>query len=167
MPGMCFYDAELLRLRPQTDGDAAARQVEINRALELGRRQTATLFELRAALDDFKLRGNAASDAVADAANRSTANGAWPELAQAKAALSCRNESVGAELPRRRRHRRLVRVRAGARDEARSPRDVVLTSTPSSVRARGYNWYKERRDIELADHSRLGGKPGRATKGNR
>jgi predicted ATPase len=36
--GMCFYDAELLRLRAQTDGDAAARQAEINRALELGRR---------------------------------------------------------------------------------------------------------------------------------
>jgi hypothetical protein len=86
--GMCFYDAELLRLRAQTDSDAAARQAEINRALELGRRQTATLFELRAVLDDFKLRGNAASDAVAGAANRIRANGAWPELARAKAALS-------------------------------------------------------------------------------
>ena len=58
---MRFYDAELLRLRAQTHDDAAARQAEINGALELARRQTATLFELRAALDDFELRGKAAT----------------------------------------------------------------------------------------------------------
>ena len=92
--GMHFYDAELLRLRAQTLDDPAARQADINRALELGRRQTATLFELRAALDDFKLRGNAAADAVAAAANRIPANGAWPELAEAKTALSERSQRI-------------------------------------------------------------------------
>jgi class 3 adenylate cyclase/tetratricopeptide (TPR) repeat protein len=84
--GMCFYDAELLRLRAQTNDDQAARQAEINAALELARRQGAILFELRAALDDFELGGDTA--AVADAANRIPAINAWPELARAQAALS-------------------------------------------------------------------------------
>jgi hypothetical protein len=46
------------------------------------------LFELRAALDDFELRGKAATAAVRDAANRIPADSAWPELAKAKAALT-------------------------------------------------------------------------------
>jgi predicted ATPase len=87
--GMSFYDAELLRLRAQTHDDQAARQADINAALELARRQGATLFELRAALDDFELHSSkTASAAVADAANRIPSNNAWPELAQAQAALS-------------------------------------------------------------------------------
>ena len=86
--GMCFYDAELLRLRAQTHDEPAARLADINAALELARRQGATLFELRAALDDFEVRGASASAAVADAGNRIPANNAWPELARAKAALS-------------------------------------------------------------------------------
>jgi hypothetical protein len=86
--GMCFYDAELLRLRAQTHDDPVARQADINAAFKLARRQTATLFELRAALDDFDLRGESASAAVADAANRIPANNDWPELERAKAALS-------------------------------------------------------------------------------
>jgi hypothetical protein len=86
--GMCFYDAELLRLRAQTHDNPAARQAEINGALELARRRTATLFELRAALDDLELRGETASAAVADAINRIPVNNAWPELARARAALS-------------------------------------------------------------------------------
>jgi hypothetical protein len=77
-----------LRLRAQTHDEPAARQADINAALELARRQGATLFELRAALDDFELRGESASAAVADAANRIPANNAWPELVRAKAALS-------------------------------------------------------------------------------
>jgi hypothetical protein len=85
--GMHFYDAELLRLRAQTHDEPAARQADINAALELARRQGATLFELRAALDDFELRGESASAAIADAANRIPANSAWPELARAKTAL--------------------------------------------------------------------------------
>ena len=86
--GMCFYDAELLRLRAQTHEDPAARRADITAALALARRQGATLFELRAALDDFELRGEPASVAVADAANRIPANNAWPEQARAEAALS-------------------------------------------------------------------------------
>ena len=56
--GMCFYDAELLRLRARTHIDPGARRADIAAALDLARRQGATLFELRAALDDFDLRGD-------------------------------------------------------------------------------------------------------------
>jgi class 3 adenylate cyclase len=92
--GMCFYDAELLRLRAQTRDDAAARQADINAALELAGRQGATLFELRAALDDFELRGEPASAGVADAADRIPADNAWPELGRARVALSERSQRI-------------------------------------------------------------------------
>jgi class 3 adenylate cyclase len=83
--GMCFYDAELLRLRAHTRTDA--RQADIAAALDLARRQGATLFETRAALDDFELRGEPARAALADAAGRIPANSRLPELARARAIL--------------------------------------------------------------------------------
>jgi hypothetical protein len=86
--GMCFYDAELLRLRAETQVDPDVREAEISAALQLARSQTATLFELRTALDDFELRGEVAADTVAAAANRIPANSACPELERARAALS-------------------------------------------------------------------------------
>ena len=49
---MCFYDAELLRLRAHTHADPDARQAA---ALDLARSRGATLFELRAAR--FAARG--------------------------------------------------------------------------------------------------------------
>ena len=85
--GMHFYDAELLRLRAHTHADPDARQADIAAALELARRQGATLFELRAALDDFELRGEPARGALADVASRMPTNSAWPELARGQAAL--------------------------------------------------------------------------------
>jgi hypothetical protein len=85
---MCFYDAELLRLRAPTHADPDARQADIGAALELARSQGATLFELRAALDDYDLRGQPARAALIDAASRIPANNAWPELARAQASLS-------------------------------------------------------------------------------
>jgi class 3 adenylate cyclase len=92
--GMCFYDAELLRLRAQTHDEPAQRQSDVNAALVLARRQGATLFELRAALDDFELRGEPASAAVADVAKHIPAHDAWPELAQAQAALSEQSQRI-------------------------------------------------------------------------
>jgi len=92
--GMCFYDAELLRLRGQTHADPAARQADITAALELARRQGATLFELRAALDDFELRGEPAAAAIAQAAKSIPANYAWPELVRAKAALAEQSQRI-------------------------------------------------------------------------
>ncbi len=92
--GMCFYDAELLRLRAHTHKDPAARQADITAALQLSRRQGAPLVELRAALDDFELRGEAAAAALADAANRIPANSPWPELERAEAALSEQSQRI-------------------------------------------------------------------------
>jgi predicted ATPase len=86
--GMHFYDAELLRLRAHTHTDPDVRQADIGAALELARRQGATLFELRAALDDFELRGKPARTALADAVGRLPAGSAFPELARARASLS-------------------------------------------------------------------------------
>ena len=53
-------------------------------ALELARRQGATFFELRAAVDDFDLRGE---PALVDAASRIPTDSRPPELARARAAL--------------------------------------------------------------------------------
>jgi class 3 adenylate cyclase/tetratricopeptide (TPR) repeat protein len=86
--GMCFYDAELLRLRAHTQTDPDARRADVGAAVELARRQGATLFELRAALDDYELRGQPARAALIDVAGRIPANNAWPELARAQASLS-------------------------------------------------------------------------------
>jgi tetratricopeptide (TPR) repeat protein len=86
--GMCFYDAELLRVRAQTHDHLAARQADINAALELARRQGATLFQLRSALDDFALRGKPARTALADAAHSLPRNSVLPELARATALLA-------------------------------------------------------------------------------
>ena len=86
--GMHFYDAELLRLRARTHTDPDARRADLAAALDLARRQGATLFELRAALDDFELRGQPARAALIDAAGRIPADSGWPELARAEAGLS-------------------------------------------------------------------------------
>jgi len=86
--GMCFYDAELLRLRAHTHTDPDARRADLGAAVALARRQGATLFELRAALDDFELRVEPARAALIDAASRIASNNAWPELARVPASLS-------------------------------------------------------------------------------
>jgi hypothetical protein len=85
--GMHFYDAELLRLRAHTHADPVAVQSDLQAALALARRQSAHLFELRAALDDFERRGEVARSAVAAAASHMPAESGMPELARARAAL--------------------------------------------------------------------------------
>jgi hypothetical protein len=85
--GLHFYDAELLRLRAHTHTDPDARRGDVYAALELARRQGAILFELRAVLDDFELRGVPTRAALLDVIERMPADGAWPELARARAAL--------------------------------------------------------------------------------
>jgi class 3 adenylate cyclase len=85
---MHFYDAELLRLRAHTHNDPDARRADNTAALALARRQGATLFELRAALDDYELRGQPARAALIDAASRIPTKNASPEVARARAALS-------------------------------------------------------------------------------
>jgi len=85
---MCFYDAELVRLRARTHVDDDARAAELTTARDLARRQGARLFELRAALDDVELRGDPARPELAEIVNRFPANEHWPELAVAQALLA-------------------------------------------------------------------------------
>ena len=85
---MCFYNAELLRLRARTHTDTDASQADISAALELARRQGAILFELRAALDDFELRGEVARAALADVVSRFPVENRLPELTRAEVALN-------------------------------------------------------------------------------
>jgi class 3 adenylate cyclase/tetratricopeptide (TPR) repeat protein len=85
--GHQFYDAELLRLRAHTLIDPDARAAGFGAALDLARRQDAPLFELRAALDDFGLRGQPARDTVIDAAGRLVSDSDVPELARAREML--------------------------------------------------------------------------------
>ena len=93
--GVRYYDAELLRLRAHTHADRDARCADLGAALDLARRQGATLFELLAALDDFKLRGEPARAALADAVSRFPANSALPKLAQARDAVESFDPQLG------------------------------------------------------------------------
>jgi hypothetical protein len=61
---------------------------DVDTALELSRRQGATLFELCAALDDFELRGQPARAALIDVVSRMPTTSAWAELARAQASLA-------------------------------------------------------------------------------
>jgi hypothetical protein len=85
--GHQFYDAELLRLRAHTLTDPDARAAGFGAALDLARRQGAPLFELRAALDDFGLRGHPAREPLRDAASRVASDSGMPELARAREML--------------------------------------------------------------------------------
>ncbi len=86
--GMHVYDAELLRVRARTYTDPDMRAADLAAAIELARRQDAPLFELRAAIDDFDLRGEDARAGLAAAADRLPADSALPEVARTKALLS-------------------------------------------------------------------------------
>jgi hypothetical protein len=76
-----------LRLRAHTHTDPQQRQADITAALELARGQGATLFELRAALDDFELRGELVRAALADVLIRFPIDSSLPELARARMVL--------------------------------------------------------------------------------
>lgn len=80
-----FYDAELLRLRAHTERDADDRDRCLQEALALARRQGAAIFELRAAADLYRLRGDPSLSVIADAVGRFPPHSTWPELARAQA----------------------------------------------------------------------------------
>ena len=84
--GQRFYDAELLRLRAHTLTDPEARAAGFGVALDVARSQGALMFELRAALDDFELRGSPAREALRDAAGRLHDDG-LPEMTRARELL--------------------------------------------------------------------------------
>ena len=92
---MHFYDAELLRLRAHTHTDSAARCADLDAARTLAGRQGASLFELRAALDEFDFRGEPARAALVDVASRFPPNSPFPEFARAKAAVRGTNLTAG------------------------------------------------------------------------
>jgi len=85
--GHQFYDAELLRVRAHTLADPDARAAGFGAARDLARRQGAPLFELRAALDDFELRGQPARQSLIDSAGRLVSDSPLPELAHAREIL--------------------------------------------------------------------------------
>jgi hypothetical protein len=85
---MCFYEAELLRLRAHTHTDSVARRADLAAALGVARRQGADLYELRAALDDFELRGESARAALDEVAGRFAANSALPERQRSLSVLA-------------------------------------------------------------------------------
>jgi hypothetical protein len=85
---MCFYDAELLRLRAHTHTDFADRCADLAAALSVARQQGAGLYELRAALDDFQLRGEPARAALDDVAGRLPDGSSSPERERYAALVS-------------------------------------------------------------------------------
>ncbi|PQM52432.1 adenylate/guanylate cyclase domain-containing protein [Mycolicibacter virginiensis] len=85
--GVNFYRAELFRLRAQTLDDADAHEADLCEAISTARAQGATIFELRAAMDDVEMRGETATGALQDAINRLPADSAWPELSRARALI--------------------------------------------------------------------------------
>ncbi|MDT5149276.1 MAG: hypothetical protein QOI01_1009 [Mycobacterium sp.] len=82
---LCFYKSELLRLRGHTQADGEARSADFAAARELARAQGATLFELRAALDECD--AGAAHVHVRDVIGRFPQGSDSPEFARARALL--------------------------------------------------------------------------------
>ncbi len=85
--GMHFYDAELLRIRAHTHDDFHRRCEGLRAAIELARQQHASIFELRAAADDFELRAEPARQQLQDSILRFPDDSTWPELSRARALL--------------------------------------------------------------------------------
>ena len=85
--GMRFHDAELLRIRAHTHDDFDQRRDGLRAAVELARQQDAVIYELRAAADDFELRGEAARQGLRDSVSRFPGRSTWPELTRARALL--------------------------------------------------------------------------------
>jgi class 3 adenylate cyclase/tetratricopeptide (TPR) repeat protein len=85
--GVNFYRAELLRLRARTTEDIDARDADLRAAIDTAREQHASIFELRAAIDDFELHGESARDTLADAISRFPVDSEWHDLARARILL--------------------------------------------------------------------------------
>lgn len=85
--GVNFYRAELLRLRAHTTDNVDTRDADLRAAIETACEQGAAIFELRAAIDDFELHGEASRNTLVDAISRFPSRSGWPELARARALL--------------------------------------------------------------------------------
>jgi class 3 adenylate cyclase/tetratricopeptide (TPR) repeat protein len=85
--GMHYYDAELLRLRAHAQRDDGLRRADLRSAMELARRQSAPIFELKAAVDAVAWQGESAQAALAESVGRFPADSTWPDLVRARALL--------------------------------------------------------------------------------
>jgi class 3 adenylate cyclase/tetratricopeptide (TPR) repeat protein len=85
--GANFYRAELLRLRAHTTEDADTRDTDLRAAMDTARRQAASIFELRAAIDAFELGGESWRATLVDAVSRFPVDSGWPELVRARTLL--------------------------------------------------------------------------------
>lgn len=84
---MHFFDAELLRARAKTHTDPDTSAADLGVAMAMARHQGAPLYELRAALDDVDLRGEAAHPQLADTLTRLPAECTLPDVVRARAIL--------------------------------------------------------------------------------
>jgi class 3 adenylate cyclase/tetratricopeptide (TPR) repeat protein len=82
-----FYRAELLRLRAHTADDADARDADLRAAIDTARQQSASIFELRAAIDAFELHGESSKETLIEAISRFPLDSGWPELRRARTLL--------------------------------------------------------------------------------
>jgi hypothetical protein len=82
-PTAGVHPARPPRTAARTPTDPGARHADINATLAFAHRRAATPFELRAALDDYELRGQPVRAPLIDATRRIPTNNAWPELARA------------------------------------------------------------------------------------
>lgn len=78
--GMRFYDAELLRLRARTHDEPDARLADLAAARAVADSQGAWLFALRAAIDEYTIRGTDAEPALVEAISRIPGGSPLPEL---------------------------------------------------------------------------------------
>jgi predicted ATPase len=85
--GVQFYRAELLRLRAQVAASDDTRATDLRAAIEVARKQNASIFELRAAMDYFNLNGGSARGTLTDVVGRFPVDSGWPELVRARAML--------------------------------------------------------------------------------
>jgi hypothetical protein len=83
-----FYRAELLRLRAHTAADDAdARDTDLRAAIDTARQQSASIFELRSAIDAFELHGESSKATLIEAISRLPLDSDWPELRRARTLL--------------------------------------------------------------------------------
>jgi class 3 adenylate cyclase len=85
--GLDFYRAELLRHRAATWNDTDRRDADLGAALDLGRRQSATIFFLRSAVDLVTYTGASGHGVLIEAIARFPADSTWPELIRARELL--------------------------------------------------------------------------------
>jgi hypothetical protein len=76
-----------LRLRARVAASDDDRANDLRAAVDTARKQGASIFELRSAIDDFELNGSSTKGVLAAAVGRFSADSDWPDLVRARAML--------------------------------------------------------------------------------